>query len=157
MVYVLREPQARQAAVPVIAAGAAAAVEAARATLVQARLTDAGDPGDQMTVIADCADFTHSPLTPEADGCAASFMMCTACPNAAYTRAIMPGWPICTARSATCAPSPESWEHDWGPALARLEDLRNRIGSGPWQHALARVSDADRDVIASLMKGHFDQ
>lgn len=159
VVYVLREPQARQAAVPVIAAGAAAAVEAARATLVRARLTDAGDPGDQMTVIADCADFTHSPLTPEADGCAASFMMCTACPNAR----VHPGHHARLAHlhraiSNLRAVLPlESWERDWGPALARLEDLRNRIGTGPWQHALARVSDADRDDIDSLMKGHFDQ
>ncbi|RSN53993.1 hypothetical protein DMH12_17200 [Streptomyces sp. WAC 04229] len=157
-VYVLREPQARQAAVPVIAAGVTEALEAARATVVRARLTAAHRAGDQPTVLADCADFAHSPLMPGTEGCRASFLLCTACPNArvhpghhprlAYLqRAIDSLRPVLPA---------EVWEAEWRDPVLRLADLRARVGESSWLRARAAVTADERAVIDALMKGHLD-
>jgi hypothetical protein len=38
-------------------------------------------------------------------------------------------------------------------APGRLEDLRQRIGEGPWTRALAQVTGTDRELIGHLLTG----
>lgn len=83
-VYVMNEPQAQQAAIPVIAQGVNDALEAARRTML-AQLTDTRLEGDQETATADCSNFHNSPFTPEGFPCDASFLSCLACTNARVT------------------------------------------------------------------------
>lgn len=90
-VYVLPEPQAQQAAVPVIAEGALGAVADAHRTVFAARLAEQADAGEvRETATAGCADYEHSPFGPAGQSCAASFLLCTACPNARVTPAHHP-------------------------------------------------------------------
>lgn len=45
------------------------------------------------------------------------------------------------------------WQVHWQEAFARIDDLRTRLGDGPWRHALAAITADDRDVIDALMRG----
>ncbi|MFG3023374.1 hypothetical protein ACGFZQ_33320 [Streptomyces sp. NPDC048254] len=156
-VYVLSEPQAQQAAADVIADGITDALDHARRTL-RARLSDAAQPGDLETVTAACTDYHHSPFTGSGSGCRASFLLCTACPNARVT-------PIHHPRLAhlhqgieglRTVLDPAVWSADWGNAHARLDDLQNRLGPHVWREALSRVTAADREAIEQLLNGHYD-
>ncbi|WP_165959568.1 hypothetical protein [Nonomuraea longispora] len=49
-----------------------------------------------------------------------------------------------------------TWSRDRGEAHARLEDLKAKLGEGIWRQALARVTDADRTLIADLLTGELD-
>ncbi|WP_406407365.1 hypothetical protein OG923_03870 [Streptomyces halstedii] len=157
-VYVVGEPQAQQAAVPVIADGALEAVDAARRTVFTARLTSDANTRDRQTVTAGCAGWEHSPFSPAGQGCAASFLLCTACPNARIT-------PVHHPRLAHLLNAldhlrgvvePGVWQADWADAHARLTDLRGRLGEPVWQVALEAVTASDRTVIDQLMQGDFD-
>ena len=75
------------------------------------------------------------------------------------TLATTRGWLIFTRRWGACGPSchlPATWAAEWRDAHDRLEDLRQRVGEGPWAHGLARVTDADREVITHLLTGSLD-
>jgi hypothetical protein len=48
---------------------------------------------------------------------------------------------------------PAAWAADWRDAHDRLDDLRQRLGDGPWAQALARVTDADRELVSHLLTG----
>ncbi|MGQ4355847.1 hypothetical protein [Streptomyces drozdowiczii] len=157
-VYVVGEPQAQQAAMPVIADGALDALEAARRTVLAARLADAPEAGDLETATTGCADFEHSPFSPAGEGCAASFLLCTACPNARVT-------PAHHARLAHLSKAldnlrgvvePAVWDAEWADAHGRLADLRTRLGPMLWQAAHNAVTDLDRAVIDQLLNGEFD-
>ncbi|MFF2408977.1 hypothetical protein [Streptomyces sp. NPDC058092] len=157
-VYVLPEPQARQAAVEVIVDGVNDAVEAARRSMLRAQLADTPQSGDQETATASCSDFEHSPFTPPGAGCGASFLLCTACPNARiapvhYPRLVHLHAALENLRSVL---DPPTWNTDWYDAHARLEDLRQRLGTEVWNQAQQHVSALDRQIIDSLLNGHFD-
>jgi hypothetical protein len=49
-----------------------------------------------------------------------------------------------------------TWVADWRDAHDRLEDLRERVGDGPWNQALVRVSDTDREIVTHLLHGVLD-
>ncbi|MET9766707.1 hypothetical protein [Streptomyces sp. NPDC006415] len=84
-VDVLPEPQVQEATIPVIADGAVDAWQSARRTVFQARITQQPD-GEHPS--ATCGvDYTNSPFGPPGQSCTASFLMCTACPNARVTPA----------------------------------------------------------------------
>ncbi|WP_415853485.1 hypothetical protein [Sinomonas sp. G460-2] len=158
-VYVLREPQVQQASVPVIAEGAEGALAHARHTVLRAQLADsAAVPGSQETPTAECTDYGNSPFTAQGTGCRASFLMCTACPNAR----IHPKHHARLAHLHRCLAGlrsvlgEETWAADWGNPFIRLEDLRRRIGAEAWATALAAVTSADRETIASLLEGRYD-
>ena len=51
---------------------------------------------------------------------------------------------------------PAAWAADWRDARDRLEDLRQRIGDGPWAQALAQVTGADRELVSHLLTGTLD-
>ncbi|MFD6833968.1 hypothetical protein [Streptomyces diastaticus] len=157
-VYVVGEPQAQQAAVPVIAAGALDAVDAARRTVFTARLADAPAAGDLQTATASCSDFEHSPLSPAGQSCSASFLLCTACPNARVTPTHHPRLAhlLQALENLRGVVEPAVWEADWADAHARLADLRGRLGAPVWQAALDAVTTTDRTVIDQLLNGDFD-
>lgn len=130
-VYVMPEPQAQQAAIPVIAEGAEEALAAARRT-VRAALVETRHDGDQETATADCSDFLNSPITPKGASCGASFLLCLACTNARVA-------PFHHPRLAHLHRALENlkgvldqsvWEADWDDAHARLANLRDRRRSG---------------------------
>ncbi|MEU3344221.1 hypothetical protein ABZ723_04295 [Streptomyces sp. NPDC006700] len=157
-VYVLPDPQAHQAAIPVIAAGAEAAVESARRTVFRAELVDAPRPGDEETATAGCRDYTSSPFTPGGTNCRASFLLCTACPNARVAPAHHPRLAHLHAalENLRGVLDTEVWTADWSEAHARLEDLRHRLGPAVWDAALAAATDTDREMIDQLLNGTFD-
>jgi hypothetical protein len=49
-----------------------------------------------------------------------------------------------------------AWVADWRDAHDRLEDLRERVGDGPWNHALAQVTDIAREIVTHLLHGVLD-
>ncbi|MGW2937919.1 site-specific integrase [Streptomyces sp. NPDC001156] len=156
--YVLPEPQAQQAAVEVIAAGAHDAIATAHRSVLRAQLADAPQPGDQETATVSCSDIEHSPFSPPGAGCGASFLLCTACPNARVA-------PVHHSRLAHLHAAlenlrsvldPAIWQADWHDTHARLEDLRQRLGPEVWKQARQEISDLDRQIIDDLLNGHFD-
>lgn len=86
--------------------------------------------GERQTATAGCADYENSPFTAAGQSCRASFLLCTACPNARVT-------PAHHARLAHlhqalgnlhAVVEPAVWEADWADTHARLVDLRHRLG-----------------------------
>lgn len=153
--YVLPDPQAREAATPVIAAAAEAARRQAEQVVLAAELRDAPVPGDVATATADCRDFEHGPY-PGADGrCGASFLACLGCTNAR----IHPGHhsPLAHLQQALTnlrsAMNPALWQADWGDTHARLDHLSRRLGPAAWAKALTDVTDDDRELIDDLLTG----
>ncbi|GGW17204.1 hypothetical protein ACIQJ8_33315 [Streptomyces globisporus] len=157
-VYVLSEPQVREAAVPVIADGALEALDVARRTVFAARLADRPTDGLRETVTNGCADWENSPFTPAAQGCGASFLLCTACPNARVTPAHHPRLAHLLQALETLrgVVEPAAWETDWADAHARLTDLRSRLGAPVWEAGLDAVTATDRALIDQLLQGEFD-
>ncbi|MFD7096739.1 hypothetical protein [Streptomyces xanthophaeus] len=157
-VYVLSEPQAREAAAPVIADGALGALDAARRTVLSARLTGQAGEGDRQTATAGCADWEHSPFSAAGQGCTASFLLCTACPNARITPVHHPRLThlLQALDNLHGVLEPALWESDWADAHARLTDLRDRLGAPVWQAALERVTADDHAVVGQLLQGDFD-
>ncbi|MEU9444343.1 hypothetical protein AB0D42_26325 [Streptomyces sp. NPDC048304] len=74
-VYVLPEPQVRQAAIPVIVDALNEMVDHARRAVPRAQLRERPELSDQRTATADRQDFTHSPFTPPGTGCTTSLLM----------------------------------------------------------------------------------
>ncbi|MGJ5828056.1 hypothetical protein [Streptomyces ossamyceticus] len=157
-VYALTEPQVQQGAVPVIAAGANAAVDAARRTVFLAKLGDTPEGDGQETATTDCDDYENSPFTPPGTGCGASFLLCTACPNARVHPGHHPrlAYLHLALESLHSILEPELWDAEWSDAHARLEDLQRRIGEAAWKAKLAEATAEDREVIDQLLNGHFD-
>ncbi|HEY1712577.1 MAG TPA: hypothetical protein VGG07_06720 [Solirubrobacteraceae bacterium] len=158
-VYVLPDHQAQAAAVEVIAAGAAGALEHARTAVLSAQVRARPDPHDEPTATADCHDRLHSPFTEHGVSCAASFLMCLACPNARVHPAYHPRLAyLCRSLEALrSAMDPAWWEADWRATHERLLDLRTRLGEGVWGQALTRAGAEDREIVTSLLRGEFDQ
>lgn len=156
--YLLPDDRVRGEAVEVIAAGAEDAADRAHQAVLAAELRDRPVPGDVETATAACRSFRDSPWPSPDGGCGASFLICLACPNAR----IHPGHHPRLAHlhealgSLRSVLPPGTWTGEWRDAHDRLEDLRQRVGEGPWAQALARVTDADRDVITHLLTGSLD-
>jgi hypothetical protein len=156
--YVLPDERVRAEAVEVIAAGAEDAAGRARRAVLVAELRAARDPGAAETATADCADPAGSPW-PAADGtCGASFLMCLACPNARVHPGHHPRL-ACLHEALAGLRSvlpPAAGAAGWRDVGNRLEDLRDRIGAGPWRQALAGATGADRDLVGHLLTGSLD-
>ncbi|MEU3314464.1 hypothetical protein ABZ743_17585 [Streptomyces sp. NPDC006662] len=156
--YSLVDKRVQADAVEVIAAAAEDAAERARKTALVAQVHDAPAPGDVETATADCGDFENSPHPAPGGGCGASFLMCLGCENARvhpghHPRLVHLHQSLTGLRSVL---PPTAWDADWGEAHARLEDLRRKVGDGPWNQATARVTDADRALIDLLLTGSLD-
>jgi hypothetical protein len=73
------------------------------------------------------------------------------------TPATTPAWPTCTRLASLRSVLPSAaWVADWRDAHDRLEDLRERVGDGSWNQALARVTDSDREIVTHLLNGVLD-
>ena len=154
--YVLPDKRVQAGAVEVIAAGAEDAADRARRAVLAAQLRDQPVRGDAETATADCSGYHDSPYPSPDGGCGASFLTCLACPNARvhpghHPRLAHLHEALASLRSVL---PPAAWAADWRDAHDRLEDLRQRLGDGPWAQGLARVtgrrprarqSPADRD------------
>lgn len=157
-IYVLPEPQIQEASVPVIAEGAESALAHAQHTVLRARLSEVSCADAQQTPTADCTDYDTSPFSTPGMGCRASFLMCTACPNAR----IHPGHHPRLAHLHRCIASlrsvlgEETWAAEWGSPFTRLEDLRRRLGEPVWAAALGRATSSDREIVAGLLEGKYD-
>jgi hypothetical protein len=152
---VLPDHRVQAGAVEVIAAGAEDAADRARKTVMAAHLRERPVPGNVETATADCSAWHDSPYPSPGGGCGASFLTCLACPNAR----VHPGHHARLAHLHEALASlrsvlpPAAWAADWRDAHGRLEDLRQRIGEGPWTRALAQVTGADRELIGHLLTG----
>ncbi|MFJ5894705.1 hypothetical protein ACIQFZ_04370 [Streptomyces sp. NPDC093064] len=156
--YVLTDPRAQEAAVPVIAAAAESVVTKAREVTFGAELRESADPADQPTATADCHDYENSPFSSTDEGCGASFLMCLACPNARvhpahHSRLTHLHQALNNLRSVM---DPGQWQSDWADAYARLEHLKRLLGAD-WDKALTQVTAADRELIDYLLNGDLDQ
>jgi hypothetical protein len=157
-VYVLSDQRVQAEAVEVIAAGAEDAAGRCRKAVLAAQLRERPVPGDAGTVTADCSAYHDSPWPSPGGGCRASFLTCLACPSAR----VRPGHHPRLAHLHEALASlrsvlpPAAWAADWRDAHDRLQDLRQRVGEGPWAQALARVTDADRELVSCLLTGSLD-
>jgi len=156
--YVLPDKRVQAGAVEVIAAGAEDAADLARQAVLAAELREHPSPADLETAVSDCAGFDDSPWPSPDGGCGASFLMCLACPNARIHPGHHPrlAWLHQALASLRSVLPPGAWATQWGDAHARLEDLRQRLGDGPWSQALSRVNAADRAIVTHLLTGVLD-
>jgi hypothetical protein len=156
--YMLPDRRVQARAVEVIAAGAEDAADRARKAVLAAELREQPSPEDAETAIAACSGFDDSPWPSADGGCGASFLMCLACPNARvhpghHPRLAHLHQALASLRSVL---PPAAWAAGWRDAHDRLEDLRQRLGNGPWTQALSQVTDADREIITHLLTGVLD-
>ena len=156
--YVLPDQRVQAEAAEVIAAGAEDAADRCRKTVLAAQLRDQPVPGDAATATADCSAYHDSPWPSPGGGCGASFLTCLACPSARvhpghHPRLACLHEALASLRSVL---PPAAWAADWRDAHGRLHDLRQRVGEGPWAQALARVTDADREIVSHLLTGSLD-
>jgi hypothetical protein len=153
--YVLPDKRAQAGAAEAIAAGAEDAAARARSAVLIAQMRDAPAPGDAETATADCSSYRDSPYPSPDGGCGASFLTCLACPNARvhpghHPRLAHLHEALASLRSVL---PPAAWAADWRDAHDRLDDLRQRLGDGLWAQGLARVTDADRELVSHLLTG----
>lgn len=179
-VYLMRNPQIREASADVVAAGLHAAVEHAYAQVGMRVVTPSpgGESAEAVaaasgltpataldvlgggldTPVAACTDFEHSLFTP-AGPCAVSFLMCFACPNAVATGRHLPR--IVYLHQALAAVRttvlPEVWAADWAEHFARVsalvEDHTTELGR---RQFLAELTDNDRTLIDRMLERRLD-
>ncbi|MGW4651818.1 hypothetical protein [Kitasatospora sp. NPDC004289] len=157
--YVLPDQRVQCEAAPVVAAGAAAAVQHARRRVeLTARIAAERDHGHRETATADCSGAENGPA-PLPDGrCGASFLICLGCENARvhadhHPRLVYLHQALGNARSALAG---AVWERDWSDAHSRLEDLKGKVGEGAWRGARGRITAADREIVDDLLNGDLN-
>ncbi|MET9374142.1 hypothetical protein ABZX98_08335 [Streptomyces sp. NPDC002992] len=153
-VYVLPDQRVQRASRDVFAAGAHEALEQAKAVVFAGTVTGTPDPEHQETATVDCEDETSSPWPTPEGACGADFLLCLGCPNAHvhpghHPRLAHLHQQVLSLRSVL---DDRAFRDDWSVHLARLEDLRNKVGPASWTAALARVTGTDRTVVELLLK-----
>jgi hypothetical protein len=156
--YALVDKRVQDEATAVIADGASDALARARTAVLLAELRDAPTLGDDPTATADCSDADASPFPAPGGGCAASFLLCLACPNAHvhpghHPRLTRLHHAITNLRTVLPA---RQWHADWADTHARLEQLRYRLGEGVWRQAAAQVTVSDIEIIDLLLSGELN-
>ncbi|MGX1513816.1 hypothetical protein [Streptomyces collinus] len=158
-VYVLPDPRTHTAAQPVIADGIAEAIETARASF-KAQISRADTDAGQDTPTAGCGDYTHSPFGDQGVPCRASFLLCTACPNAVITPRHLSrlAYLLHVLEELKAVLAPEVWDQDWRDPYARLRELRRApdFTDTEWKDALDTATARDREIIDQLLKRGFD-
>ncbi|WP_371588078.1 hypothetical protein [Streptomyces virginiae] len=176
-VYLMRNPDIREASADVVAAGLHAAVDHAYAQVGMRVVASSPDAeavasasgltpavafdilgGRLDTPVAACTDFEHSPFTPSGP-CAVSFLMCFACPNAVATSRHLPR--IIYLHQALAAVrttvTPEIWAADWAEHFARVSAL---VEEHTTEHSrrrfLAELTDDDHALIDRMMERRLD-
>lgn len=158
-VYVLPDPRTREQAAKVISDGVAGAIDNARTTL-RARITRAQTQAATDTATSGCTDYEHSPFSAHGVGCRASFLLCTACPNAVISPRHLPRLAyLHQALDALRGVLPTTvWEADWSEPFARLSALKAapEFTEAEWRDAKDAVTQPDREVIDQLLRKGFD-
>ncbi|MFG2924298.1 hypothetical protein ACGFYA_22690 [Streptomyces sp. NPDC048305] len=133
----------------------------------QAAATEAGlDPevlkrllaGDQDTVLTGCVNHLAGPDTPPGTPCTASFFACLGCRNA---RALPHQLPVQIAvrdRLLAVRPNsdPATWHAKYQAAADRLEDILRHYTPAEREHARAKLSDGQNELIDDLLTGRLD-
>ena len=154
--YVLPDERVQAEAVEVIAAGAEDAAGRARKAVLAAELRDQPVPGDAETATADCSGSRRQPLAVAGR----------------RLRRLVPDLPGLPERAGPSRPPPPPRPPARGagqpalrPAARRLgrglarrprppgRPQGSRLGDGPWAQGLARVTDADREIVTHLLTG----
>lgn len=158
-VYVLPDPRTHADAQPVIAEGITEAIESAR-TSFTAQISRAETAAGKDTPTTSCSDYTHSPFGEQGLPCRASFLLCTACPNAVITPRHLPrlAYLLHVLEELKAVLAPDVWDQDWREPYTRLRDLRKApdFTDTEWNDALEKTSTRDREVIDQLLKRGFD-
>ncbi|MFE9950969.1 hypothetical protein ACFYRJ_26075 [Streptomyces sp. NPDC005531] len=158
-VYVLPDPCTHAAAQPVIAEGITEAIELARASFT-AQVSREDTEAGKDTPTTSCSDYTHSPFGEQGLPCRASFLLCTACPNAVITPRHLPrlAYLLHVLEELKAVLAPDVWDQDWRDPYTRLRDLRKApdFTDTEWNDALDKASARDREVIDQLLKRGFD-
>jgi hypothetical protein len=153
-VYVLPDPQTIERAIPIIDEGVTSALAAAMTTFAAQTSRHDQPPGGD-TVTATCTDYESSPFTPAGTSCRASFLLCTACPNAVITPRHLPrlAYLLLALDDLRGVVPRDDWHRDWRAHYARLMDLRQRhdFTDQEWAQALAEVTSDDRNAIDMLL------
>ncbi|WP_344454308.1 hypothetical protein [Actinocorallia aurantiaca] len=171
-VYVLPDPRTAADAAAVIAEGINEAVQIAH-TAFAARISrndvepPAGTTGDGAasnvveTVTAGCTNYAASPFTGAGVPCRASFLLCTACPNAVVTPSHLPRLAyLLHVLSGLASVLPAAiWDADWRAHYQRLLELRGRpeFTDIEWDDALAQCTARERETIDALLNRGFDE
>lgn len=157
--YVLPDPRTHAAAQPAITDGVTDAIELARASF-KAQISRADTEASKDTATTSCSDYTHSPFGEQGLPCRASFLLCTACPNAVITSRHLPrlAYLLQVLEELKAVLASEVWNQDWCEPYLRLWDLRQApdFTEHEWNEALLDVSAQDREVIDQLVKKGFD-
>ncbi|WP_326612279.1 hypothetical protein OG949_25720 [Streptomyces scopuliridis] len=158
-VYVLPDPRTHAEAQPVIAEGIAEAVERAHASF-KAQISRADTDAAKDTATTGCSDYTNSPFGEQGLPCRASFLLCTACPNAVITPRHLPrlAYLLHVLQELRAVLAEEVWDHDWREPYTRLRDLRKApdFTDTEWNDALDTATARDREIIDQLLKKGFD-
>ena len=92
--------------------------------------------------------------------CRASFLACTACPNAVVTPRHLPRLAYLhqALGELRTVLEPEIWQQDWAAPFERLHDLISgpHFTSTEWDDALRQITAIDRDRVNQLLRRSFD-
>ena len=142
-----------------IAAGAEDAADRARKAVLAAELRDQPVPGR-------CRDGDRGLLRlPRQPLAVAGRRLRRLVPDCAWpartrgsTPATTPAWLTCTRRWAACAPScrPPRGRRTGATPTTAWKTSGSGSATGPWAQGLARVTDADRELISHLLTGNLD-
>ncbi|MEH0396226.1 hypothetical protein OG322_25615 [Streptomyces sp. NBC_01260] len=158
-VYLLPDPRTHAEAAPVISAGISEAIDVAQAAF-QARVSRAETDAGQDTPTANCTGYHDSPFGEAGSPCRASFLMCTACPNAVITPRHLPRLTylhhvLCELKAVL---EPAVWDQDWRDPYLRLCGLKAApdFTDTEWTDALSDVTDTDKAMIDQLLQRGYD-
>jgi hypothetical protein len=154
--YVLPDPRTHAEAAPKISAGVADAIASAYTIFrAQASRTDSDPSGDTATT--GCTGYHASPFSEPGQPCRASFLACTACPNAVVTPRHLPRLAYLhqALDQLRTVLEPETWQQDWAAPFQRLHDLISgpHFTSTEWDDALRQVSAVDATASTSCCDG----
>ncbi|MFG2945813.1 hypothetical protein [Streptomyces adustus] len=158
-VYLLPDPRTHAEAALVISAGISEAIGVAQAAF-QARVSRAEtDPGDD-TPTTSCAGYHNSPFGEPGSPCRASFLVCTACPNAVITPRHLPrlAYLHYVLEELKAVLDPAVWDQDWRDPYLRLSLLKAApdFTDTEWNDALNDVTHAEKAVIDQLLRKGYD-
>jgi hypothetical protein len=156
--YALRDRRVQRDSVEEIASGIEDALQRARRVMLVAEVTGAPQTGDTETATADCSNPQASPFSEHSITCTASFLLCLACENAHIHPGHHPrlAYLYEAMRSLRSVLTPTTWATQWADHFTRLEELKSHLGKAVWAEARKQVSESDRLVIDSLLKGELD-
>jgi hypothetical protein len=116
---------------------------------------DAGPDND--TVLANCSDFSHSPLD-RGQACGRTFLFCLDCRDArAFPRhlpfQILVTETLLMLRAAITA---QAWTEYYAGRLAQLEDVLSNYTPAQREQARGQITPQQRAIVARLFKGNLD-